>query len=304
MLNDSLGKGSTADEVNDSDEWGDDDVVSIDDWDDDMLEGNYTNEIDEVDSYGMVDEANLENNEDVQQEAAKRQAMRDDFDRKIYAKGYLGKSDLIRPDGSVKTHTFDRDFSEIFANNAGAMLGDKNYFNDVDGNLYGLDGKPYIIKALEEQGRTAEAEEKRAEIGFYKEDFVRTKKKHGLSKREYLDSKCKEVEETASKQKEERAYLNRRSDSLDDWEADKNKEFDEREAELDEKKRLLDEEREALEEAKAEQEKEFEKRDKELRRREELCGLAENAAKRVQQADNITKPTEPQKSYAVLTHGF
>ena len=145
MLNDSIGKGSGVSD-NDDDLFGDDDVVNIDDWDDDMFEGGYTDEISETDSYGMIDESNIENNDDVQKEAAKRQALRDDFDRKIYARGFLAKSDLIRPDGSVKSHVFDKDFSEIFANNLGAMLGDKNYFNDVNGNLYGLDGKPYIIK--------------------------------------------------------------------------------------------------------------------------------------------------------------
>lgn len=143
MLNDSIGKGTAVDD--DDDVFGDD-VVLIDDWDDDMFEGGYTDEIDEVGSYGMIDEDEIENNDDVQKEAAKRQAARGEFERKIYANGYLSKSDLVRPDGSVKTHSFDRDFSEIFANNMGIMLGDKNYFNDVDGNLYGLDGKPYIIK--------------------------------------------------------------------------------------------------------------------------------------------------------------
>lgn len=143
MLNDSVGKSAATDD--EEDVFGDD-VVLIDDWDDDMFEGGYTDEIDEVNSYGAIDESNIENNDDVQQEAAKRQAARSEFERKIYANGYLSKSDLIRPDGSVKTHSFDRDFSEIFANQMGVMLGDRNFFNDIDGNLYGLDGKPYIIR--------------------------------------------------------------------------------------------------------------------------------------------------------------
>ena len=29
----------------------------------------------------------------------------------------------------------------------GAMLGDRQYFDDVDGNLYGKNGKAYIVKA-------------------------------------------------------------------------------------------------------------------------------------------------------------
>lgn len=54
---------------------------------------------------------------------------------------------LVNPDGSVKSHAFDKDFSEIFANNMGSLLSDRQYFDDVDGNLYGKNGKPYIVKA-------------------------------------------------------------------------------------------------------------------------------------------------------------
>lgn len=146
MLNNSLGKGSanTADE---DDMFDGDDVVSIDDWDDDMLEGNYSDSIDEINSYGMLNTDNIEENVDVQTEAARRQAQRDERDRKIYAGGYISKSMLVNPDGSVKSHSFDRDFSEIFANNMGSMLNDKQYFTEVDGNLYGINGKPYIVKA-------------------------------------------------------------------------------------------------------------------------------------------------------------
>lgn len=146
MLNNSLGKGS-ANTVDEDDMFDGDDVVSIDDWDDDMLEGNYSDSIDEINSYGMLNTDNIEENVDVQTEAARRQAQRDERDRKIYAGGYISKSMLVNPDGSVKSHSFDRDFSEIFANNMGSMLNDKQYFTEVDGNLYGINGKPYIVKA-------------------------------------------------------------------------------------------------------------------------------------------------------------
>lgn len=146
MLNDSLGKGTGA-ESDEDDMFEGDDVVNIDDWDDDMLEGHYVDDVDEYSSYGALDINDIEDNEDVQQEAARRQAQRDERDRKIYAGGFISKSMLVNPDGSVKSHAFDKDFSEIFANNMGSLLSDRQYFDDVDGNLYGKNGKPYIVKA-------------------------------------------------------------------------------------------------------------------------------------------------------------
>lgn len=146
MLNDSLGKGTGA-ESDEDDMFEGDDVVNIDDWDDDMLEGHYVDDVDEYSSYGALDIDDIEDNEDVQQEAARRQAQRDERDRKIYAGGFISKSMLVNPDGSVKSHAFDKDFSEIFANNMGSLLSDRQYFDDVDGNLYGKNGKPYIVKA-------------------------------------------------------------------------------------------------------------------------------------------------------------
>lgn len=146
MLNDNLGKGET-EAVKDDTEFYGDDVVDIDDWNDDMLDGNYTDYVPDEDSYGMIDESNIEENDDVQAETARRQALADERNKKIYAGGHISKAMLLNPDGSVKSHGFDKDFSEIFANNMGAMLGDKDYFCDIGGNLYGLDNIPYIIKA-------------------------------------------------------------------------------------------------------------------------------------------------------------
>lgn len=146
MLNDSLGKG-TGTENEEDDMFEGDDVVNIDDWDDDMLENHYVDDVDENASYGALNIDDIEDNADVQQEAARRQAQRDERDKKIFAGGFISKSMLVNPDGSVKSHAFDKDFSEIFANNMGAMLGDRQYFDDVDGNLYGKNGKPYVVKA-------------------------------------------------------------------------------------------------------------------------------------------------------------
>lgn len=146
MLDDSLGKGGKTEDEED-DIFNNEDIVSIDDWDDDMLEANYADSIDEISSYGMIDSDAIEDNDDVQKEAARRQAQKDERDRKIYAGGYISRSMLVNADGSVKSHAFDRDFSEVFANNMGEMFRDTNYFNEVDGNLYGNDGKVYIVKA-------------------------------------------------------------------------------------------------------------------------------------------------------------
>ena len=146
MLNDSLGKGSSV-ESDEDDIFEGDNVVNIDDWDDDMLENHYVDDMDENNSYGALNIDDIEDNDDVQKEAARRQAQRDERDRKIYAGGYISKSMLVNPDGSVKSHAFDKDFSEVFANNMGSILSDRQYFDDVDGNLYGKNGKPYIVKA-------------------------------------------------------------------------------------------------------------------------------------------------------------
>lgn len=146
ILNDSLGKGSGQTEMDDE-LFDSDDVVSIDDWDDDMLEPNYVDDIDDISSYGMIDSSDIEDNDDVQQEAARRQAQRDERDRRIYAGGYISKSMLVNPDGSVKSHAFDKDFAEIFANNQGTIFRDTVYFNENGDNLYGKNGQPFIIKA-------------------------------------------------------------------------------------------------------------------------------------------------------------
>lgn len=144
MLNNSVGKGAGE---NDEDAFDDafngDDVV--DDWDESMG-SEYADNVDTSATYGVLNEDEIEENIEVQQEAAKRQERKDMFTKKIYAKGFISKADLINPDGSVKSHAFDKDISEVFANNMGAMLGDRHYFNDIDGNLHGIDGKPYIIR--------------------------------------------------------------------------------------------------------------------------------------------------------------
>lgn len=145
MLNDSIGKGLSDVETN-KDETDDGEYVDATDWIDDMYEPEYAEDIDDVESYGMLDDASVEDNNDVRTEVAKRQAMKDETDRKIYAGGYISRSMLVSANGTVRTHSFDRDFSEVFADNMGEMLKDTNYFEDRNGDLYGIDGKAYIVK--------------------------------------------------------------------------------------------------------------------------------------------------------------
>lgn len=142
MLNDSVGKGLSDVETNDDDE---SEYIDATDWDDTYVP-DYAEDIDDIESYGMFDEGSVEDNDDVRTEVAKYQARRDEADRKIYAGGYISRSMLVNANGSVRTHSFDRDFSEVFANNMGEMLKDTNYFEDRNGDLYGVDGKAYIVK--------------------------------------------------------------------------------------------------------------------------------------------------------------
>lgn len=142
MLNDSVGKGLSDVETNDDEE---NEYIDATDWDDTYVP-DYAEDIDDVESYGMFDESSVEDNDDVRTEVTKRQAIRDEADRKIYAGGYISRSMLVNANGSVRTHSFDRDFSEVFANNMGEMLKDTNYFEDRNGDLYGVDGKAYIVK--------------------------------------------------------------------------------------------------------------------------------------------------------------
>lgn len=135
MLNNKLGKSEAVDDEEESDEY------------DDTVEAEYATDVEEKASFEMINVSELEDNDEVQQEADRRMAIKAERERKIYAGGFISKSMLITADGTTCTHVFDKDFSEIFANNMGAMLNDTKYFNEIDGNLYGKDGQPYIVRA-------------------------------------------------------------------------------------------------------------------------------------------------------------
>lgn len=149
MLSNSLGKSDVSDE-NRAKEDDLDEIFALDDVpeiDDDIFDENYNDDVPEEDTgYGMINSESIEDNSDVQAEAAKRQAIKNEREMRIYAGGYISKADLVSADGKTATHGFDRDFSEIFANNMGDMLNDANYFISVDGNLYGINNQPYIVK--------------------------------------------------------------------------------------------------------------------------------------------------------------
>lgn len=174
MLNDSVGKGIGDDAY--SDENDDGEFVDASDWVEDDFVPDYADDIESAESYGMFDESSFEDNEATQTETAKRMAQKAERDRKIYAGGYISRAMLINPNGSVRAHAFDRDFSEIFANNTGEMLRDTNYFEDRDGNLFGINGEPYIVKA-DNSAMIAKLNEasKSAETNVFSEDDISQK---------------------------------------------------------------------------------------------------------------------------------
>lgn len=123
----------------------DEEYVDIDEWSDDMLDYSY--DVNETENYGMFDQSDIVTNDDAIRETAKYQAAQAKMDQKLYANRSISRSMLIRKDGSVKTHAFDKDFSEIFANHMGEIFNDTVYFKEIDGNLCGKDGTIYITKA-------------------------------------------------------------------------------------------------------------------------------------------------------------
>lgn len=123
--------------------------------DEDDLESAETGmayKVPETATYGGFDIDHLEDNTEVTSEVAHRQAARDDFNRKIYAGGYLSKGDFIMPDGSVKSHALDKDIIGVFTDHVGAMVGDTEYFSARDdGGLNSKNGVPYIVRVQVER---------------------------------------------------------------------------------------------------------------------------------------------------------
>ena len=128
-----------------------DDIFDDDD-DVESAETGMAYKVPETATYGGFDMDHLEDNTEVTSEVAHRQAVRNDFNRKIYAGGYLGKGDFIMPDGSVKSHALDKDIIEVFTDHVGAIVGDTEYFAPrEDGGLNSKNGVPYIVRVQVER---------------------------------------------------------------------------------------------------------------------------------------------------------
>ena len=149
----------------------DEEYVDIDEWNDDMLDYSY--DVNETESYGMFGQSDIVNNNDVIQETAKCQAVQAEYERKRYANGSISRAMLVRKDGFVKAHAFDKDFSEIFANHMGEIFNDTVCFKEIDGNLCGKDGKVYITK-VDNSAMIAKmnAAAKNDETNVYAEDEI------------------------------------------------------------------------------------------------------------------------------------
>lgn len=96
----------------------------------------------------MMDDwmAKVEPNKEQMQATAKVEAEQQAASKKIYAGKMLSKDDLVSKVDGVN-HQYDKDFINVFVDLKGDMLQDKKHFMDKgDGNLYGKDGTPYIIR--------------------------------------------------------------------------------------------------------------------------------------------------------------
>lgn len=88
----------------------------------------------------------VETNTEQLQATAKVQAEQQAADKKIYAGRMLSKEDLVSKVNGPN-HQYDKEFTMVFVDIKGDMQKDsKHFLNKGDGNLYGLDGTPYIVR--------------------------------------------------------------------------------------------------------------------------------------------------------------
>ena len=88
----------------------------------------------------------VETNTEQLQATAKVQAEQQVADKKIYAGRMLSKEDLVSKVNGPN-HQYDKEFTMVFVDIKGDMQKDsKHFLNKGDGNLYGLDGTPYIVR--------------------------------------------------------------------------------------------------------------------------------------------------------------
>ena len=78
----------------------------------------------------------------IQEAEAKQKAA----EKKLFAGGSLSRDDLVSSIGGVN-HALDKTIIQAFTDVQGDMFGDAMHFRVQNGNLYGIDNKPYILKA-------------------------------------------------------------------------------------------------------------------------------------------------------------
>ena len=100
---------------------------------------------DDFDDYDYMSEA--ENNEEVEDAVADAQQKYNASTHKKFAGGMLAPEDLVSlTNGSRVTHAYDREILDVYSEIKGDMWNDTDYFVNRNGNLYGIDGTPYIIR--------------------------------------------------------------------------------------------------------------------------------------------------------------
>ena len=90
--------------------------------------------------------SDIEENDEQLQANAEAAAQQGAADRKIYADGQLSREDLVSKTNGVN-HSMDKTIIEVYTDLRGDMSGDSAHFVVMNGNLYGLDNTPYIIRA-------------------------------------------------------------------------------------------------------------------------------------------------------------
>ena len=76
---------------------------------------------------------------------AQYQKQMESASKKRFAGGLLAPDDLVSKVEGV-THNYDREIINAYRKVKGAMQQDRRYFSTQNGNLYGVNGTPYIIK--------------------------------------------------------------------------------------------------------------------------------------------------------------
>lgn len=101
----------------------------------------------------------IENNDEQMRATAEAQMQMAASSKKLYAGGMLSREDLVSMTTGID-HTYDKDIIEVYLDVKGDLWQDTDKFVMRDGDLYGTDGKPYILRA--ENSETLDALNKAA----------------------------------------------------------------------------------------------------------------------------------------------